>query len=116
MHVWFFCAEQVYSKKLIMPTQPALIWEQTVTIPTYPSPMFFENRVNQGASGRVYPNPFTDRLDHETKTDEPYQAAFLENEYIQLIILPRFGGRIHAALDKTNGIDCQMMQIEIQKT
>lgn len=94
-----------------MPTQPARIWEQTITIPTYPTlppdptPMFFENRVNQGASGRVYPNPFTDRLDHEAKTDEQYQAVFLENEYIQLTVLPRFGGRIHAALDKTNGYD-----------
>ncbi len=85
--------------------------EETVIIPTYPAPppdpnpMFFEKRVNQGASGRVYPNPFTDKVNHETKVDQPYQAVFLENEYIQLMILPQFGGRIHAALDKTNGYD-----------
>ena len=90
---------------------PARIWEETITIPTYPAPppdpnpMFFENRVNQGASGRVYPNPFTDRVNHKQKTDQPYQAVFLENEYIQVMVLPRFGGRIHAALDKTNGYD-----------
>ena len=94
-----------------MSPQPARIWEETVTIPTYPAPppdpnpMFFENRVNQGTSGRVYPNPFTDRVNHEEKTDQQYQAVFLENEYIQLMILPRFGGRIHAAVDKTNGYD-----------
>jgi tetratricopeptide (TPR) repeat protein len=94
-----------------MPHQPARIWEETVTIPTYPAPpphpnpMFFENRINQGASGRVYPNPFTDRVNHERKFDQSYQAVFLENEYIQLMVLPRFGGRIHAALDKTNGYD-----------
>ena len=89
----------------------ARIWEETISILTYPAPppdpnpMFFENRVNQGASGRVYPNPFTDRVNHKQKADQPYQAVFLENEYIQLMVLPRFGGRIHAALDKTNGYD-----------
>jgi tetratricopeptide (TPR) repeat protein len=94
-----------------MELRSARIWEETVTIPTYPAPppdpnpMFFENRVNQGASGRVYPNPFTDRVNHQQKVDQPYQAVFLENEYIQLMVLPRFGGRIHAALDKTNGYD-----------
>ncbi len=92
-------------------TKSARIWEDSVTIPTYlvpppgPNPMFFENRVNQGASGRVYPNPFADRVSHEEKIDREYQAVFLENEYIQLMILPRFGGRIHAALDKTNNYD-----------
>lgn len=89
----------------------ARIWEETVTIPTYltpspdPNPMFFERRVNQGASGRVYPNPFTDRVNNEEKVDQEYQAVFLENEYLQLMVLPRFGGRVHAALDKTNGYD-----------
>jgi tetratricopeptide (TPR) repeat protein len=92
-------------------TKSARIWEETITIPTYPeplpdpNPMFFEKRVNQGASGRVYPNPFTDHLNHEEKVDQEYQAVFLENEYLQLMVLPRFGGRIHAALDKTNGYD-----------
>jgi tetratricopeptide (TPR) repeat protein len=91
--------------------QPVSAREEIIIIPTYPAPppdpnpMFFEKRVNQGASGRVYPNPFTDRVNHETKVDQSYQAVFLENEYIQLTILPQFGGRIHAALDKTNGYD-----------
>ena len=92
-------------------TGPVLAHEETVVIPTYPAPppdpnpMFFEKRVNQGASGRVYPNPFTDHVNHEKKVDQPYRVVFLENEYLQLIVLPQFGGRIHAALDKTNGYD-----------
>ncbi len=90
---------------------PVHIWEETITLPTYPppppdpNPMFFEKRVNQGASGRIYPNPFTEAVNHETKVDRSYQAVFIENEYIQLMILPQFGGRIHAALDKTNNYD-----------
>ena len=85
-------------------------WEEEVVIPTYPlqdadpNPMFLEKRVYQGSSGKVYPNPFTDRVSVE-KQDQRYRAIFLENEYVQLMILPAIGGRIHAGLDKTNGYD-----------
>jgi tetratricopeptide (TPR) repeat protein len=89
---------------------PVRCWEERVTIPTYPvqeadpNPMFLEKRVYQGSSGRVYPNPFTDRVALE-KVDATYKAVFLGNEFIQLMILPEIGGRIHAGLDKTNGYD-----------
>jgi tetratricopeptide (TPR) repeat protein len=85
-------------------------YEQQVTIPTYPvqdadpNPMFLEKRVYQGSSGKVYPNPFTDRV-ALTKEDKSYHAVFLENEFVQLMILPEIGGRIHAATDKTNQYD-----------
>ncbi len=84
--------------------------EQQVVIPTYPvqdadpNPMFLENRVYQGSSGKVYPNPFTDRVALK-KCDRSYRAILLENEYIQLMLLPEIGGRIHAGLDKTNQYD-----------
>jgi tetratricopeptide (TPR) repeat protein len=85
-------------------------WEQQVTIPTYPvqeadpNPIFLEKRVYQGSSGKVYPNPFTDRV-ALTKVEVSYRAIMLENEYIQLMILPEIGGRIYAGLDKTNQYD-----------
>src|SRR6266700_1512374 len=91
-------------------SEPVRCWEQQVVIPTYPvqeadpNPMFLEKRVYQGSSGRVYPNPFTDKVALEKK-DQTYRAIMLENEYIQLMILPEIGGRIHAGLDKTNGYD-----------
>ena len=84
--------------------------EDRVSIPTYPeqppdkNPIFLEKRVYQGSSGKVYPNPFTDRVSNE-KTEKTYQAVFLENEYIRLMILPEIGGRIHVGQDKTNGYD-----------
>ena len=68
------------------------------------NPMFLEKRVYQGSSGKVYPNPFTDRVALE-KVDASYRAIYLENEFIQLMILPEIGGRIHAGLDKTNQYD-----------
>ena len=91
-------------------TGPVRCWEQRVVIPTYPvqeadlNPMFLEKRVYQGSSGKVYPNPFTDRVALE-KVDASYRAITLENEYIQLVILPEIGGRIFTGLDKTNQYD-----------
>ncbi len=82
-------------------------WERRVVIPTYPvqdadpNPMFLEKRVYQGSSGKVYPNPFIDSVALE-KVDKSYRVITLENEYIQLMILPEIGGRIFAGLDKTN--------------
>ena len=68
------------------------------------NPMFLDKRVYQGSTGKVYPNPFTDRLSDE-KIDRRYKAVFIENEYIRLMILPEIGGRIHVGQDKTNGYD-----------
>ncbi len=85
-------------------------WEETVTIPTYPAPpadknpMFLDKRVYQGSSGKVYPNPFTDRVS-DVKVDKPYKAIYLENEYVHLMMLPEIGGRIHIGQDRTNGYD-----------
>jgi tetratricopeptide (TPR) repeat protein len=83
-------------------------WHDQVVIPTYPeqpperSPMFLEKRVYQGSSGRVYPNPVTDRVSDE-KVDRAWQAVHLENEYVRLMILPEIGGRIHIGQDVSNG-------------
>ncbi len=66
--------------------------------------MFLEKRVYQGSSGRVYPNPFTDHVALD-KVEKSYRAIFLENDYIQLMLLPEIGGRIHAGRDKTNQYD-----------
>jgi tetratricopeptide (TPR) repeat protein len=85
-------------------------WVEDLTIPTYPAqeadrnPMFFENRNIQGAKGNIYPSPFTDQLT-SVKVDKVYKAVYLENEYIQLIMLPEIGGRIFTGLDKTNSYD-----------
>jgi tetratricopeptide (TPR) repeat protein len=79
-------------------------------IPTYlpaapdKNPMFLEKRVYQGSSGKVYPLPFTDRI-AENKTDRPWKAIWLENEFLKVMVLPEIGGRIHVAQDKTNGYD-----------
>ncbi len=87
-----------------------LIREERVTIPTYEiadydkNPMFLEKRVYQGSSGRVYPHPVCEGV-ADVKTDKEYNAIFLENDYILVMILPEIGGRIQRLYDKTNGCD-----------
>lgn len=80
---------------------------EPLNIPTYPvgspekNPVFFEKRVYQGSSGKVYPVPFIDKV-YDEPTDATYQSARLENEFIKLVMLPEIGGRIYLGQDKTN--------------
>ena len=73
------------------------VWEEEITIPTYracrpeTAPLFLENRAYQGSSGKVYPFPVTEKISDE-KEDVTYQAVFLENEYLQVMVLPQLGG------------------------
>ncbi len=89
---------------------PVKAWQSPLSIPTWEplpgerNPMFLEKRVYQGSSGRVYPLPFIDRI-ADAPVDRAWQAIHLENEYLRLLILPELGGRIHMAVDKTNGYD-----------
>lgn len=79
---------------------------EKVTIPTYgigkpeKNPMFLEKRVYQGSSGVVYPHPVVEKILDE-KTDQQWNAVFLENKYLKIMILPELGGRIQMAYDKT---------------
>ena len=76
-------------------------------IATYPvgepekNPVFFEKRVYQGSSGKVYPLPFIDKV-HDEAEPVHYQSARLENEFVRLVMLPEIGGRIFLGQDKTN--------------
>ena len=86
------------------------VQQEELVLPTYlpampdKNPMFLERRVYQGSSGKVYPLPFTDRI-ADAPVDRAWQAIWLENEFLRVLILPEIGGRIHAIEDKTNGYD-----------
>jgi tetratricopeptide (TPR) repeat protein len=81
-----------------------------IEIPTYvlgdyeKNPVFFEKRNVQGASGNIFPMAFNNRMNVEF---EPvtYQQFVLENDFIEVSMLPEIGGRIYSALDKTNNYD-----------
>ncbi len=86
------------------------VWREPVVLPTYepfPSgknPMFFEKRVYQGSSGKVYPLPVAERI-AEQKTDRAWGAVYLENDFLRVMVLPEIGGRIHEARDKVKGYE-----------
>ena len=88
----------------------AAIWAEKVMIPTYEigeaekNPIFLDKRVYQGSTGKVYPYPTIEKIS-DTKADKEYEAFFLENEYLKVMVLPALGGRIQRAYDKTNGYD-----------
>ncbi|WP_191089369.1 DUF5107 domain-containing protein [Microbacterium radiodurans] len=114
-------ADDARSERLVLPDADAdlaseiaagraVAWSEPVEILTYeagtpsPYPMFLDQRVYQGSSGKVYPLPFT-----ESVADEPvrrsWQAVHLENAYVRVMVLPELGGRIHIGFDKTTGYD-----------
>lgn len=79
-------------------------------IPTYVPkkandlPMFFENKPYQGASGRLYPIPYSDGITDEKK-DVEYDVFTIENEYIKTQVLPEIGGKILRGYDKVGSHD-----------
>lgn len=86
------------------------VWEEIVSIPTYgvgapdKNPLFLEKRVYQGSSGKVYPHLVIDKI-YDTPEPKQYKAVFLENDYLQIMILPELGGRVQRAYDKMRGYD-----------
>ena len=85
-------------------------WQEPLLIDSYlplapdTLPAFFEQRVYQGSSGRVYPLPFHERISHD-KAPHAWNAVHLENEWVRVVILPELGGRIHIGYDKVADYD-----------
>lgn len=86
------------------------VWQETLSLPTWTTgcedtnPMFLEKRVYQGSSGAVYPYGVTDTLTGKREMRE-YQAVWMENDFIRIMLLPELGGRIHRAYDKVKERD-----------
>lgn len=91
-------------------SQPVKVWVEPVTIPTYPvgdedtNPLFLEKRVYQGSSGKVYPYGVIDKLSNEA-VEQTYQAIYLENDFLKIMLLPELGGRVQRAYDKVKQRD-----------
>jgi hypothetical protein len=81
--------------------------EENVTMPTWeigPSQVhsvFYDAR-DRGGEKNIYPYTLNEILTNR-RVDKTYRAVILENEYIKIMVLPEIGGRLHGALDKTNG-------------
>ena len=79
--------------------QKVNVWQEKVILPTYETgkpeknPVFIEKRVYQGSSGSVYPYPVIEKIE-DVKVDKEYQAVYLENDFVKIMILPELGGRV----------------------
>lgn len=67
-------------------------------------PAYLDNRVYQGSSGAVYPLPFHERIESDW-ADHPWDVVHLENDWVELALMPELGGRIAWGLDKTRDYD-----------
>lgn len=99
--------------------QSVKVEQRPLRLPTYEigppdaNPIFFTGRVYQGAQGHIYPYPLFDLLT-DTKIDKEYNALYLDNEYINVCVLPEIGGRILSATDKTNNYEIFYKQTGIK--
>ena len=86
------------------------IAEKSIMLPTYApggydkTPLFYTGRVYQGAQGRVYPYPMQDVL-HDDRMDETYKYLTLENDWLQMGLLPEHGGHLLNFTDKATGFE-----------
>ena len=89
---------------------PVRMGEDSIVLPTYApggydkTPLFYTGRVYQGAQGRVYPYPMQDVL-HDEKMDETYKYLTLENDWLQMGLLPEHGGHLLNFTDKATGFE-----------
>ncbi|MBO4475847.1 MAG: DUF5107 domain-containing protein [Bacteroidales bacterium] len=85
-------------------------YEGKITLPTYlldpaeQAPIFERDWSYQRAKRSVYPYPLNDNMTRN-RQDVTYDCLYLENEYVELCIIPEIGGRLMYAIDKTNGYD-----------
>ncbi|MBQ1448053.1 MAG: DUF5107 domain-containing protein, partial [Erysipelotrichaceae bacterium] len=87
------------------------IYVEKMVIPTYTEspreemPVFPENRNHQGMFGRPYPNKIITFAQRDERVDKEYTVVRLENDYIEVIVLPEIGGRVFGAKDKKTGYE-----------
>lgn len=85
-------------------------YEGKITLPTYlldpaeQAPIFERDWSYQRAKRSVYPYALNDNMTRN-RQDVTYDCLYMENEYVELCVIPEIGGRLMYAIDKTNGYD-----------
>src|SRR5262245_38970843 len=87
---------------------PTRVWEETISMHTYelgpadPLPPLADWQKRGGRP--IYPYPRLDDLTRR-RVERRYQAVFLENEYLKVMVLPELGGKVWSIYDKVAGRD-----------
>lgn len=82
------------------PLPPVAVWEGQITLDTYG---WEQALVPTSPEDPIYPYP---RLNFDAvgpPAPRSYRAVFVENEYVQLVVVPDLGGRILRWTDRTTG-------------
>jgi hypothetical protein len=82
------------------PSGRVAVWEGTITLDAYG---WHEALVPTQSDDPIYPYP---RLDFEAVTGpvpRTYRAIFLQNRYVELVVVPELGGRILRWTDRVTG-------------
>jgi tetratricopeptide (TPR) repeat protein len=77
-------------------------YEEDLAMPTWEIGPPQIHSIFRDAGGDIYPYTLNETLTND-KRGKTYKAVWLENEYIRVLVLPEIGGRLHGAVDKTNG-------------
>ena len=110
MKRFFLSALAVLFFAVGLQAQGVRAYEGKITMPTYlldpaeKAPIFERDWSYQRAKRSVYPYPLNDNMTRN-RQDVTYDCLYLENEYVELCIIPEIGGRLMYAIDKTNGYD-----------
>lgn len=95
-----FCASSLWGQQVNMKAVSEKIPTYQIGSPET-NPIFFTGRVYQGAEGYIYPYPLYDILT-EKIVEQEYNVLRLDNQYVNISVLPEIGGRIFSATDNTN--------------
>lgn len=103
-----------------MSSSSVLLREGVLELPTYPvqapeeTPVFDCKWCYQRARRSIYPYPLNDNCTEHNPIPHAWKALYLENEFVELCVLPEIGGRLFYAIDKTNGYDIFYHQTAIK--
>lgn len=82
------------------PTGPVAVWEGTITLNAYD---WERALVPTTPDDPIYPHPRLDFGAVGGPAPRPYRAVFIQNDYVQLVVLPDLGGRLLRWTDRTRG-------------
>ena len=82
------------------PSGPVAVWEGTVTLNAYD---WERALVPTAPDDPIYPHPRLDFGAVGGPAPRAYRAVFIQNDYVQLVVLPDLGGRILRWTDRTTG-------------
>lgn len=95
---------EVYAQEKVALQEKTLVLPTYLVAPADKKPFFFTGRTYQGAKGEIYPYPMHDVLT-DNRVDKEYKGVYLDNQYINVCVVPELGGRILSATDKTDNYE-----------